>query len=189
MTTPNLISLARALAGVVVLLLLTNPSLANFVIAIAIMIVAELSDVLDGVIARYFGETSELGRYLDPTCDTLYHVFVFLGFLANGWASPWTVLLIYSVEIVIPYLRTLARQNGTPLAASGWTEHVKNLVHGIAQVTSVGVWAWLLQAGEPNTAAWLGIATSNVAMLCAAAASLLFLGDTFIRWAGWQPQR
>jgi len=132
-TVPNVISLCRALAGPVVMALIIHRSPAALLIAFILMILAEFSDVLDGMIARKFHQESDLGAYVDPVCDSIYHLSVFLAFLAVGWMPIALFFLIYTLDLVVPYLKTFAHQSGHSLDVR-WSGKVKTVVQGASQI-------------------------------------------------------
>ena len=86
LTVPNAISVAR-LAGVPVFLwLVLGPHADGW--AVALLIVAGLSDWLDGVIARAWNQQSRLGQVLDPTADRLYIAATLIALAIRG-IIPW----------------------------------------------------------------------------------------------------
>jgi CDP-diacylglycerol--glycerol-3-phosphate 3-phosphatidyltransferase len=107
------------------------------------MIVAEATDYIDGEIARRYDQESEIGRLADPVCDSIYHLSVFLAFLAMGWMAAWMLFVIYARDLMVPYLRAFARQSGHELnvLASG---KIKTAVHAVAQLGIVAIALGLL---------------------------------------------
>lgn len=98
MNVPNVITLAR---------LLSVPAVVWFILighlgaAFWLFVLAGLSDALDGAIAKGFGMTTELGRYLDPIADKALvgAVFVALGWL--GDLPVWLVILVVSRDLLL----------------------------------------------------------------------------------------
>lgn len=95
---PNLITLARLLAVPVTIYLLLRGS---YSAAFWLFVAAGVSDALDGIIAKQFQVTSELGAYLDPLADKtlLVGIFVTLGYL--GDVAVWLVILIVFRDLLI----------------------------------------------------------------------------------------
>lgn len=95
---PNLISLARLLAVPVTIYLLLR---GDFAPAFWIFVAAGLSDALDGIIAKQFEVTSEVGAYLDPLADKalLVGIYVTLGYLDH--VAAWLVILIVFRDVLI----------------------------------------------------------------------------------------
>jgi CDP-diacylglycerol--glycerol-3-phosphate 3-phosphatidyltransferase len=139
--------------------------------ALLLMLIAEASDFMDGVIARRLKQESQLGRLIDPICDSIYHLSVFLAFLYNGWMPAWMLFIVYSRDLAIPYLRAFAKQAGHDI----WVRNsgkIKTAVHAVAQVGVV-----LIALGLVGKLSILGFDVSRVLLLSAALASLYSLAD------------
>src|SRR3546814_18407791 len=103
------------------------------------MAVAEVSDALDGILARRSGTVSDFGKVIDPMADSLYRALVFLAFLAVGWMSVWLVAIIFASALVVAYVRPLIQQLGVPLAARRSVK-LKAAVHAFAQFARGGLY-------------------------------------------------
>lgn len=93
LTVSNLLSLARIPLGV--MFLLTNDPKALALIVLA----GALTDLLDGMIARLSGTTSEIGILLDPFCDKIFVLLGLVSFLPSGhldWAG-FVILILRDV--------------------------------------------------------------------------------------------
>src|SRR6516162_1246347 len=109
-TVPNAISVAR-LAGVPVFLwLVLGPQADGW--AIALLIVAGLSDWLDGKIARAWDQQSRLGQVLDPAADRLYIAATVIGLALRGIIPWWLVGLLVAREVVLGAALLVLRQHG-----------------------------------------------------------------------------
>jgi cardiolipin synthase (CMP-forming) len=114
LTIPNAISAAR-LAGVPVFLwLVLGPRTATAdAWAVALLIVAGLSDWLDGKIARALNQTSRLGQVLDPAADRLYIVATILALAIRNIIPWWLVAVLAVRELAVGVaLVTLRRRAG-----------------------------------------------------------------------------
>ena len=133
------------------------------VVAIAFMVMAEFSDFLDGFIARHFEMETELGKLVDPVCDSIYRLTVFLAFLKNGWLPAWMFFLIYARDLIVPYLRTFARQVGHDLEVR-WSGKAKAVTQGMTQILSLlailGLFTRSQSATETIVYILMGIATA-----------------------------
>jgi CDP-diacylglycerol--glycerol-3-phosphate 3-phosphatidyltransferase len=170
-TLPNLLSLMRALLGPVVLTLILSEAHWGLWSALALMLAAEATDYMDGEVARRFGQETDIGRLADPVCDSVYHLSVFLAFLAMGWMAAWMLFVIYARDLMVPYLRAFARQSGHDLKVltSG---KIKTAVHAMAQIGIVAIALGLL--GPHVTIA--GPAPA-ILLIAAVAASVYSLAD------------
>lgn len=170
-TIPNVLSIVRGCLGPVVMALITLNVTWALVTALVLMVLAEASDIVDGVIARRFQQESQLGRLIDPICDSIYHLSVFLAFLYNGWMPAWMLFIVYSRDLAIPYLRAFAKQAGHDI----WVRNsgkIKTAAHAVAQIGVVLIALGLI--GKPTV---LGLDLSRALLLLAAAASLYSLAD------------
>jgi len=95
---PNLITLARLLAVPVTVYLLL---IGSYDAAFWLFIAAGVSDALDGIVAKHFNATSEVGAFLDPLADKalLVAVYVTLGYLEH--IAVWLVILIVFRDLLI----------------------------------------------------------------------------------------
>ena len=132
---PNTITLLRTLA---VPVLLMFPSLAasrRGSEAMAwIFIVAAVTDLLDGWLARRGEQVTSIGKLLDPLCDKLLVATALIVLLAGGripdWGTPMVVVII-GREIAVTGLRGFASAQGEIMAAA-WAGKLKTLLQNIA---------------------------------------------------------
>jgi len=117
LTVPNAISVAR-LAGVPVFLWLVLGPRADWW-AVGLLIVAGLSDWLDGKIARAWNQQSRLGQVLDPTADRLYIAATLVALAVRAIIPWWLVGLLAARELVLAgALLALRRYSYGPLQVS-----------------------------------------------------------------------
>ena len=111
LTIPNGISAAR-LAGVPVFLwLVLGPRTATADYwAVALLIVAGLSDWLDGKIARAFNQSSRLGQVLDPAADRLYIAATIVALAVRGIIPWWLVAVLGVRELTVGAALTVLRR-------------------------------------------------------------------------------
>ncbi len=145
-TIPNSLSAFRMLISPVVIYLLINGDPQGMIIALVLMILAEISDLLDGIVARSLGQTSDIGKLLDPLTDSFYRVSVFLAFLYNGWIPVYMFMIILSRDFIVSYLRVLSQQMNFTLAARS-SGKWKAIIQGIAQIGNVVL---VIYAGDEN---------------------------------------
>ena len=81
------------------------------------LVAAEVTDVMDGIVARRTGEVSAIGKLLDPLSDSIFRMFVFLGFLASGWMPLWMMAIFFARDILVAYLRVFSGLQDIVLAA------------------------------------------------------------------------
>ncbi len=89
-------------------------------IALAIFVIASLTDLLDGKIARKYDLITNFGKFMDPLADKLLVCSAMICLTAMGRIPAWIVIVIISREFVISGFRLIASDNGKVIAASWW---------------------------------------------------------------------
>ncbi len=101
-------------------------------ILLACLIVSEISDVLDGFLARKHNQVTDLGKVLDPMADSMTHISLFLAFTQGIVQLPmlWVLIFFYR-ELFIGTLRTLCALRGVALAART-SGKIKAIIQAVA---------------------------------------------------------
>ena len=122
MNLPNKLTVARVvLIPFFVFFLLIDPSNEVFKwTALAIFIVASLTDMLDGKIARKYNLITDFGKFMDPLADKLLVCSAMIGLIELGRIPSWIVIIIIAREFTISGFRLIAADNGRVIAASYW---------------------------------------------------------------------
>ena len=81
-------------------------------VALAIFIVASLTDLLDGKIARKYNLVTNFGKFMDPLADKLLVCSALICFVELHTLPAWMVILIISREFIISGFRLIAADNG-----------------------------------------------------------------------------
>jgi cardiolipin synthase (CMP-forming) len=95
---PNLITLARILLVPVIVWAIASRQMQ---IAFALFVVAGMSDLVDGFLAKRFGMATELGAYLDPLADKAMIVSIYVTLGIEDAIPRWLVILVVSRDIMI----------------------------------------------------------------------------------------
>ena len=82
-----------------------------------LFIAIELSDLLDGHLARKLGETSSFGKIFDPFADSLSRLTYFLCFVGKGYMALWILLLILYRDLGVSFIRQIATKRGVTMGA------------------------------------------------------------------------
>ena len=89
-------------------------------IAVGIFIVASLTDMLDGKIARKYNLVTNFGKFMDPLADKLLVCSAMICLIQTGQLAAWIVVIIIAREFIISGFRLIASDNGVVIAASYW---------------------------------------------------------------------
>ena len=87
-------------------------------VAVALFIVASITDALDGHIARKYNLVTNFGKFMDPLADKLLVSAALI--CLSGRIPAWIIVVIISRELIISGFRTIAADNGVVIAASYW---------------------------------------------------------------------
>lgn len=121
MNLPNKLTIFRVILipFFIIALLVPGISAGNW-IALAIFIVASLTDLLDGKIARKYNLVTNFGKFMDPLADKLLVCSALICLVELSRIPSWMVVIIIAREFTISGFRLIAADNGVVIAASYW---------------------------------------------------------------------
>ena len=93
------------------------------VIALIIFIVASLTDLLDGKIARKYNLVTNFGKFMDPLADKLLVCSALICLVQLNRLAAWMVVVIIAREFIISGFRLIASDNNVVIAASMWGKY------------------------------------------------------------------
>jgi cardiolipin synthase len=108
-TIPNVLSMLRLALVPAFLVLLV---LGEYVGALVVLVVASLSDLADGYLARRLNQVTRLGQLLDPAADRLYIFAALLGLAAGGLVPWWIVVVIVARDVFLLILGVVLASHG-----------------------------------------------------------------------------
>ncbi len=144
----------------------------NIEIAIALFIIAAITDKLDGYIARSRNQITNFGKIMDPLADKLLVTAALISLVEFGVISTWVVMIIIAREYLVTGLRTVAAGEGNVIAASNWGK-LKTVIQIIAIIFG------LMYVKYDNNTTLETI--TNVSMFIAVAITVISGVDYFIK--------
>ena len=122
MNLPNKLTVLRVVLIVPFVACMLMPGLgdAGVYASVAFFVVASLTDLLDGKIARKYNLVTNFGKFMDPLADKLLVAAALICLTANGKLGAWISIIIISREFIISGFRLVASDNGIVIAASYW---------------------------------------------------------------------
>lgn len=120
MTTASKITLLRvALIPLYMVFMYLSGGSANYWmwIALALFIIASLTDFVDGHIARKYNQVTDFGKFLDPLADKLLVIAAMAMFCEWGTFPAWALMIVLAREFAVSGLRMVAAPKGKVIAA------------------------------------------------------------------------
>lgn len=120
MNTANKLTLLRVVLVPVFMAFLLMNGTAWQLAALAVFVIASLTDMLDGQIARRCNQITTFGKFADPLADKMLTTAAFLVFMQKGIINSWAVMIILAREFMVAGVRLAAVSEGKVIAASFW---------------------------------------------------------------------
>lgn len=139
--------------------------------ALTIFIIASLTDMVDGKIARKYNLITNFGKFMDPLADKLLVSSALIALVAMERIPAWVVIIIISREFIISGFRLVAADNQVVIAASYW---------GKFKTTFQMVMVCMMIVDLSDLWPWFGIAT-DVVMWIALVLTVVSLVDYLVK--------
>ncbi|MBR5486090.1 MAG: CDP-diacylglycerol--glycerol-3-phosphate 3-phosphatidyltransferase [Oscillospiraceae bacterium] len=124
MNLPNKLTILRMLLIPFFVIAMTWKSLPyHYFIGLALFVIASLTDLFDGIIARRNNLITDFGKFMDPLADKLLVTAAMVCFVELDMIVSWVVILILAREFLVTSLRTLAAGKGIVIAADKWGKY------------------------------------------------------------------
>ena len=123
MNLPNWLTIARILIVPLIVVALLTPvaesafGISGYAFAIVLFIVASVTDIVDGQLARRRNQVSAIGKFLDPIADKLLVSAALIVLVEKHLAPSWAVVIIIGPEFIITGLRSIAVTEGIVIQA------------------------------------------------------------------------
>jgi len=115
---PNTITLIRICVVPFLFILLANPGRFWSLIIAALFVIASLTDILDGYIARKYQMITTMGKFLDPIADKLIVNSAMILMIPIGRIPAWIVVITIMRDLIVDAIRSIASSDGLFIQAS-----------------------------------------------------------------------
>jgi CDP-diacylglycerol--glycerol-3-phosphate 3-phosphatidyltransferase len=149
MNLPNALTLLRIfIVPLLVVVILTNVSenwlgKPRYIVGLVFFVIAALTDLFDGMIARRWKQVSKVGKLLDPIADKLLISAALISLVEHQLAPAWAVVVIVGREFAVTGLRSIAASDGVIISASAMGKFKM-----VAQVVTVGLLILSISPGQ-----------------------------------------
>ena len=166
MNLPNKLTILRVLLipFFVFFLLVPVAGGASKYIALAIFIVASLTDLADGKIARKYNLVTNFGKFMDPLADKLLVCSALICLIPSGKLATWIVLVIIAREFIISGFRLVASDSGIVIAASYWGKF-KTVSHMAMIILLILDFQNPIMQMITNVVVWIGVALTIISLV------------------------
>ena len=124
MNTANKLTLSRVIMIPLFLVVLYLGFPFSQYVALAIFILASITDFVDGYIARHYNQVTDFGKFMDPLADKVLVMAAMLWFVETGRFPAWALLIVIAREFAVTALRLIAVERGRVIAAA-WSGKIK----------------------------------------------------------------
>jgi CDP-diacylglycerol--glycerol-3-phosphate 3-phosphatidyltransferase len=114
---PNLLTVGRILLIPIFVLILSTPTPNRSIVAAIIFVIAAVTDLLDGYLARRHSQVTQLGRFLDPIADKLLVLSGLILLVQFQRVEAIVAILIISREVAVTGIRAIAASEGIVLSS------------------------------------------------------------------------
>ncbi len=134
MNLPNKLTVLRVILTPIFMVTLLWDFKFHYAVSLLIFIVASLTDMLDGKIARSRGLVTDFGKFLDPLADKMLTTAAFLGFIPLGIGAGvvWMAFIVLFREFAISSIRLIAVSSGGKVIAANIWGKLKTVFQMIA---------------------------------------------------------
>lgn len=183
MNLPNKLTIMRIIMTPIFMLALLLDFPFHYGIALILFIVASLTDMFDGKIARKQNLITDFGKFLDPLADKMLTTAAFLGFITLniGYGITWIVFIVLFREFLVSSLRLVAVSSGGKVIAANIWGKLKTVFQMIAIIFALTAKQFCELVNIPLLTGLLDIATSVLlwisAILCVISGAIYLLSN------------
>ena len=169
-TTANKLTIIRVVMIPVFLAILYWGFDGSRYVALCVFILASLTDLLDGYIARHYNQISDFGKFMDPLADKCLVMAALCWFVEEGTMAGWVLAVVLLREFAVSGMRLVAVEKGRVIAA-GWSGKIKT--------ASTMVCICLILFGIPH---WLNLVCQGIILVTTVYSGIEYFvknGDVF----------
>lgn len=134
------------------------------IIALMIFVVASLTDLLDGKIARKYNLVTNFGKFMDPLADKLLVCSALICLVAMDRLAAWMVVVIIAREFIISGFRLIAADNNVVIAASMWGKY-KTTFQMAMVILLILNWSFLWFEILTGVVVWIAVILTIVSLI------------------------
>ncbi|MFR1232769.1 MAG: CDP-diacylglycerol--glycerol-3-phosphate 3-phosphatidyltransferase [Evtepia gabavorous] len=112
MNTANKLTLCRVVMIPIFIVLLYLEFAGHLWVALAVFILASVTDFVDGYVARHYDQVTDFGKFMDPLADKLLVMSAMVWFVEVGWMPAWAFFIVIARELAVTGLRLVAVEQG-----------------------------------------------------------------------------
>ncbi|MDD7201070.1 MAG: CDP-diacylglycerol--glycerol-3-phosphate 3-phosphatidyltransferase [Sphaerochaetaceae bacterium] len=156
MTLPNKLTVGRLVMAPLFFIMFnlrywvgSQVTMLSSIVCLVLFVAIEMTDLLDGKIARHYHLVTDLGKVMDPFGDTLSHLTYFVCFMISGIMPSWVFVVIMYREFAILFIRLLMVSQGHVMPANMWGKS-KTVTYAVGGVLGIFylLLASMMEAGQ-----------------------------------------
>lgn len=159
MNLPNKLTMLRILMIPIFMFFIEMEQIPYHVLwAFLIFVLASLTDLVDGKIARKYNMITDFGKFMDPLADKILVTAAMVYFIPLEIAPAWVVILILTREFLVTSLRLIASTKGIVIAADKWGKR-KTAVTMVWQCYALLLWGLIDFVPQSMMSVLMGVNT------------------------------
>lgn len=159
MNLPNTLTMLRIVLAFAFVFFLFVGGLFYKSLALATFLLASLTDLLDGFLAKRNNQITDFGKLMDPIADKILVLSAFIAFVELGIIPAWMVVVIILREVAITAMRGLAYAKGKVIPADGAGKH--KTVSQVVAIFVILLYVLFKEGGEGVFKFWTPAAASG----------------------------
>ena len=190
MNTPNKLTLARMIATPIFMLTMLINFPGHYLVALILFILASLTDMIDGQMARKYNMVTDFGKFMDPLADKMLTTSAYLGFMfvygnSNlGWHMAIITFIVLFREFAVSSIRLVAVTAGGEVVAANIWGKCKTVSQMLGIIFALAVLTYSKLASVPI--AMLGGLNVLIMLLFWISAVLCVISGAIYIWNGRQ---